>query len=189
MLICSKWVFFEGICLPGILFAMKKGCCGPTTPVGSSGGGVFVSMGWVIGSMPSGKGRCGAHLGAWRFRALSLAPGGLSCLGWRWLWILDPQGVISPLSEAAEQEWEQKCPVLIFGNAHGAQGSEALGWSCHLLAFARLGGGTLKPKSLKSRRWAASNQIIAPKAGSLHQQRQTEGFNSSSFALIVEIEK
>lgn len=55
-------------------------------------------------------------------------------------------------SEAVEREWEQKRPVLRFGNAHGAQGSEALGWSCHLLAFARLGGGTLKSKSPKSRR-------------------------------------
>lgn len=36
MLIYSSWGFFEGICLPGALFAMKKGGCGPTTPVGSS---------------------------------------------------------------------------------------------------------------------------------------------------------
>lgn len=87
-------------------------------------------------------------------------PGGLGLFLLLWLvsavWeeggSLIPEGVISPLSEAVEQEWVQKCSVLHFGNAHGAQGSQALGWSCHLLAFAGLGGGTLKSKSPKSRR-------------------------------------
>lgn len=34
-------------------------------------GKLCVSVGWVIGSRPSGKSRCGARLDAWRFRALS----------------------------------------------------------------------------------------------------------------------
>lgn len=91
-----------------------------------------------MGSMPSGKSRCGAHLDAWKLSPFPL------------LWSLDPEGIISPLPGAVEREWEQKRPVLHFGNAHGAQGSRALGWSCHLLAFARLGGGTWESKSLKS---------------------------------------
>lgn len=61
-----------------------------------------------MGSMPSGKSRCGAHLDAW----IPL------------LWILGPEGIISPLSEAVEREWEQKRPVLHFGNAHGAREAE-----------------------------------------------------------------
>lgn len=93
-----------------------------------------------MGSMPSGKSRCGAHLDARRFRALSLAPvwdeGGSG--------LLMLEELFHPLSEAVEREWEQKGPVLLFGNA--------LGWSCHLLAFGRLGGGALKSKPPKSRR-------------------------------------
>lgn len=133
-------------------------------------GGVCVPMGWAVGSMPSGEkqmwGTSGLVSAVWD-------EGGSGSL--------IPREFISPLSGFLGTE----TPSFAFWECPWCQGSEALGWSCHLLAFARLGGGTQKSPS----GWAASNQIIAPQAENHQQDRQIEGFNSSSFALIVEIEK
>lgn len=67
VLVWSSWGLLEGICLPGILFAVKKKGVFPwEAPVGIS----VCPWDELQDPCPLEKNRCGAHLDAWKFRAL-----------------------------------------------------------------------------------------------------------------------
>lgn len=184
VLICSSWgVFFEGICLPGTFFCREKRRLWSHHPCGKLWWGCLCVHALWKKQM-------------WCTSGCLEVEGPFPCSGWSQLFgmrvALDPwswRNYFTPLWACWTWNGNRNAQFCILGMPTVPREAKPWVGPATYWLFPDLVEELGSPNLWNQAGWAASNQIIAPKAESHHQQRQIEGFNSSSFALIREIEK